>query len=492
MNKSKKKAMKQKKGNKPLPPIPVKSERVKAPAAQSRRITGLGQPKVRPVGSAGDVCVIHKEYISDLLASATAGAFGVLGIPINPGNLLMFPWLSKLAENFESYVFKGLKFIFETDAPSTTPGTVLMAVDYDAEDVLPSGKGEMMSYRGACRTVPWARLEMGCDREDLHKRKSYFIRDLAEDWSETAGELSRQQVDDPRLDDVGTFIIGASNCLANDSLGELYVEYEVELQTPKGGSEGENAWHILASGTGCGITAAKPFGDEFFPVAGDSNSAQRAYVGLPIKYLISGGTTSAIQFYSPNKTYMVLASLVGNNPLTVFTGSTVTSSSMTKHIGNDLTTGNTGSSWAVVTTSSSRDPTYDFGRLTFSASTLTAQAASDNNLWVTPLPDWTAVPFKRTMPLGSVWCRGNSRRGHPRPDFAWSHAYPSDASVLSSSEDCSNSLAEGGSEETNGKPGEKEQIAPTSRASLRSSATVQRRTPSTFREVSFPKALQLK
>jgi hypothetical protein len=183
------------------------------------------------------VIVVHREYISDLISAATTGAFHALGFPINPGNSSMFPWLSSLAENFESYVFKSLKFLFETDAPSTTAGTVLMAVDYDPEDALPANKRDMMSYRDAIRTVPWQGCRLHCDSEDLHKRKTYFVaneNDSAPGFGEVDPQFESQSStsSDERFDDTGRLIVATSNAQASSNIGELYVEYEVHLQTP--------------------------------------------------------------------------------------------------------------------------------------------------------------------------------------------------------------------------------------------------------------------
>jgi hypothetical protein len=202
---------------------------VKAPAAQGKVLTHLGEPKITPLGKSGDCLVIHKEYISDLVASATSGAFTALGIPINPGNTLMFPWLSEMADKFESYVFRALKFCFETDAPSSQPGSVLMAVDYDVKDELPSSKRDMMSLQGAVRTVDWKDVSLNCVKESLHKRKTYYVGDSV-DFGPNYNPSESPA--DSRLEDVGELIVASSNSTANANLGELYVEYAVELMTP--------------------------------------------------------------------------------------------------------------------------------------------------------------------------------------------------------------------------------------------------------------------
>jgi hypothetical protein len=219
------------------------------------------------------VIVIHREYISDLLASATAGAFSALGFPINPGNSKMFPWLSEMAKNFESYVFKSLKFFFETDVASTTPGTVLLAVDYDPLEPVPQNKRDLMSYRGAVRTVPWEAVVCTCDKEDLHKRSTYYVSSdsgSAPGFTELDSAFpiaGASKLDaDLRLDDVGTLIAASSNANSNSALGELYVEYEVLLETPQVGGAITPYFSFAAANTAnnneIGAGGTIPFGDK--------------------------------------------------------------------------------------------------------------------------------------------------------------------------------------------------------------------------------------
>lgn len=86
-----------------------------------------------PVG-----CIVrHREYIGDLIATA---GFVVNPQKINPSNGAIFPWLSKIAANFEEWIPRGIIFEYRTMSSDTVVnvssgspalGTVIMATDYN-------------------------------------------------------------------------------------------------------------------------------------------------------------------------------------------------------------------------------------------------------------------------------------------------------------------------------------------------------------------------
>jgi len=295
--------------------VRVTSGAKRAPVSEGKVLRHFGEPNIRPLGNAGDTIVIHREYISDLLASATAGAFSVFGIPINPGNASMFPWLSSIARNFESYVFKSLKFYFETSAPTSTPGTVLMAVDYDVLDSLPSSKRDLMSYRDAMRSPAWESTTLGCRAEDLHKRKTYYVNEINSIGSNFIEPTTAQ---DLRLDDVGELLIASSNSTASSALGEIYVEYEIELKTPEYSANDVSGLFSWARfNTSSAFTNSLPFG----PVAGydlQNPTGSPIYDGLPVRYVTPGGNTSRFEIastgtYLVELRYLVASGLTGIN-----------------------------------------------------------------------------------------------------------------------------------------------------------------------------------
>lgn len=229
---------------------------VSAPAANGyvRRGTNA-RMKTSPSGA---MVVTHREYVSDITPASVsnANAFQLLiSENINPGNPLVFPWLSSIATRYESYLFRNLRFIYEPQCPTTVSGTVSLAVDYDALDDPPLTKLQMMSYKGAVRSPPWFASNYQCASSDLRKQKSYFVRNGAQLPS-----------GDPRLYDVGNVYV-AYEGPANESVanGELYVEYSVELTTPNlqpyalsGTVESQVSSGGLSLGTPGTVTSAGP------------------------------------------------------------------------------------------------------------------------------------------------------------------------------------------------------------------------------------------
>lgn len=113
-------------------------------------ITGHGSYKINAntvyqnsvpqfISRMGDGCIRirHKEFITDVVSSATAGAFNNNTFSISASDALTFPYLSQLAINFEEFSFEGLVFTYvpSSGSLSTTGqlGTVIMATQYNSQ-----------------------------------------------------------------------------------------------------------------------------------------------------------------------------------------------------------------------------------------------------------------------------------------------------------------------------------------------------------------------
>ena len=181
------------------------------------------KPRVARMRQVGQSFVVtHREYISDV--TAASAAFSIIPWAGNPGVSSSFPWLATIANRYESYIFDKLDFIYEPICPTTTPGSILMAMDYDASDTPPSTKVQMMSYKDSVRTSPWDRRVFRAASSDLRK---FGIQRYTRSSALAANQ-------DIKTYDVGTFYIASQNTPATTTtLGELYVEYTVRLFTPQ-------------------------------------------------------------------------------------------------------------------------------------------------------------------------------------------------------------------------------------------------------------------
>jgi len=173
-----------------------------------------------PFSGDGSIVVRHREYIADVLGSV---AYAVTSFSVNPGLSTTFPWLSTVAANYESYKFRRLQFLYETSKSTNTSGSLMLSMDYDAADSSPSSKVEQMAMFNAVRSAVWDECVLSGDKKDLQKfGVQRYLRNAA-----LAANL------DIKTYDIGNFLVGTIGCADTSTLGELYVEYEVELHTPQ-------------------------------------------------------------------------------------------------------------------------------------------------------------------------------------------------------------------------------------------------------------------
>lgn len=300
-----------------------------APMAKTRIVRSPQQPNVRQIPE-GTV-ISHREYVADIASSTN---FVVNKEPINPGNENLFLWLSDIAPNYETYHFTKLRFCFETSKSCDTNGSVMFAVDFDAEDPPPIDKQEMMSYAGAVRGAPWSEFSYNCTQGDLRK----FVKE----------RYVKQNIVPSGVDiktyDVGNFYVATIGFDGvPQAVGEIYVEYTVVLKTPQGSSSKlplDKFWFAAYS-----ISSEDSVGGVFFPpntspvngampVLGIGNNLELPYEGFYQAYYIGGdagdstahpawstSTGNVITIYNHTASATVYASwsFYAGEPATVFT-----------------------------------------------------------------------------------------------------------------------------------------------------------------------------
>jgi hypothetical protein len=201
-------------------PDPGSVMQLSAPSANGAMVRTT---KAKTANTKNGIRVTHREYIMDVVHSV-ADEFELLEFEnINPVNGSLFPWLSTIATRFETYRFERLRFIYEPQTATTALGTVMMVVDYDANDLPPQDKTQMMSYKGAVRSPAWFACCNESDKSDLQKQKNYY----------TENTLAAGTFSDGRLSNVGKFVLAFQSESAAYTAGELYVEYDIHLDTPQ-------------------------------------------------------------------------------------------------------------------------------------------------------------------------------------------------------------------------------------------------------------------
>jgi hypothetical protein len=239
-------------------------------------MNGSQIPKFNTTTASNVVC--HREYIGDIAGLA---AFTNRSFPLNPGIAQTFPWLSTVAQNYQQYRFHGLIFEFRpliTDfVTSGAPGVVIMATNYNSDEVAYSTKQEMENSEYAVSVKPTLNLMHGieCAVEQTVLSKLYV---------RTGANPANL---DLKFTDLGKFQFASqSNPVQN--LGELWVSYCVEFFKPKLPNDvGGNVLSFFTERSGT-IAASDPLGTTVVSSRGDftsvATSKNLAFTAQPGNY----------------------------------------------------------------------------------------------------------------------------------------------------------------------------------------------------------------
>lgn len=205
-----------KKGGQPK----IRNTTQRAPVAIGNR-THTVDPKITVMAN-GNTRVVHSEYYGDLVGSTLPFWIAEI-IALNPGMINSFPWLNEIASRFENYKFKKLNVRFLTERPTTESGYVAIVPDYDPHDLQPVSKTAAFQYQGVAKCAPWENMTQVNAKPNLHKvGKEFFVRQ---------GILPGAT--DIALYDTGNIFICVGGNSGAVTLGEIWIDYEVELYTPQ-------------------------------------------------------------------------------------------------------------------------------------------------------------------------------------------------------------------------------------------------------------------
>lgn len=167
----------------------------------------------------GNMIISHTEYCSDLYGTLSSPASAA--VTLNPQDASTFPWLSAIASRFEMYRFKKLKFHYNPSCPTSTEGYMILAFDFDAQDEIPTAKTELLTWKYAMKIAPWAPLTLDVSK-DARLSTARYCQPSPRNISGV----------DNRLDALGNAIFNAGFNSISASLGEIMIEYTVELMIP--------------------------------------------------------------------------------------------------------------------------------------------------------------------------------------------------------------------------------------------------------------------
>jgi len=164
-------------------------------------------------GVKGGVTIRHREYVADVAGNTT---FGVTSFTVQPGLAASFPWLSGIANNFEKYRVKSMSMQYINVAATDERGRITIAFDRDPLDADPETKADLFSYKGATEGSVWTGTTLSVPGgPDLFTRNGTV----------TGTDLKTY--------DYGKFLVGVSNTADTAVVGELFINYEIELTIPQ-------------------------------------------------------------------------------------------------------------------------------------------------------------------------------------------------------------------------------------------------------------------
>jgi hypothetical protein len=181
--------------------------------------TSLGDRTVHPY---------KMEYIGDVLSGGTSPTYSIVDTyPVNPGQIVTFPWMSAIAQNYEMFRFKSLKFIYKPQVTEFTAGAnsgvVIMTFDYNAGDPGPSNKVLALESKPSVDCVAYQTMTLVLDPKMLNGMSdAKFVR---------ANSIP-PNADIKTFDCGNLFVSTQGQTVGNLALGELYVAYELETFVP--------------------------------------------------------------------------------------------------------------------------------------------------------------------------------------------------------------------------------------------------------------------
>jgi hypothetical protein len=207
--------------------------------------------------------IVRREYLGDVIAGATGANFNLVSYDVNPGLQQCFPWLSQIAQNYESYKFLGLAFEYKSTSGesvasnNTSLGTVVLCAEYNATNANFINKMDMENYEGSVSIKPSSCVLFGveCRPSDNALGDHLYIR--------ATGVPAGQ---DQKTYDMCNFQIATVGIPANSTnLGELWVSYDVELYAPKlfGSQLGYGIEYAHLQSNAGGVSTSNYFGNGY-------------------------------------------------------------------------------------------------------------------------------------------------------------------------------------------------------------------------------------
>lgn len=181
-------------------------------------------------GGSNEVRVTHREFVRTIAVPHSPTDFHNITYDINPSNDSLFPWLSKIARNYQQYKINGMVLTFKSMtseyASSGSLGTVGIATNYNVND---KPFADLVSFENSQFAVvnkPSLNIVHAIEcKEFARNGLQLYVRDAQ---SESTG------VSDARFYDFAKVQIMTDGLPqgVDTTLGQLWVSYDITLLKP--------------------------------------------------------------------------------------------------------------------------------------------------------------------------------------------------------------------------------------------------------------------
>jgi hypothetical protein len=168
----------------------------------------------------------HREYIKDV---STSIAFNSEVFQINPGLPALFPWLSQIAPNFETYRIHGLCVYLNSNSAvavsstNTALGVWGLVTQYDPTEADFTTKQQCENYEGAQAAVP--------SKSILHGIECKFNSNVLNKFYVRTGAIP--STEDLKFYDAGKIEYFTQGAQLASVAGEMWVTYDIEFFKPR-------------------------------------------------------------------------------------------------------------------------------------------------------------------------------------------------------------------------------------------------------------------
>jgi len=167
----------------------------------------------------------RREFLGTYTSGMNNNAFDLMdSFALNPGLQKTLPWGFAIANQFEKWLMRRMKYVWEPRCPDTTVGSVLMVCDYDSRDTAYSTYTQAANAAGSIEKNPYKRIDLNINPKMTQTINKMMVR--------AAGQPSNTDI---RMYDAGVmYLFFLNESSSTPIVGDLFVEYELELYQPVG------------------------------------------------------------------------------------------------------------------------------------------------------------------------------------------------------------------------------------------------------------------